>query len=405
MVEWSSMTLRVPISAACWNGISSSNQGVRTMRGAVLVLVARAPGHRVADAVDQADAAPGAVERNGHRLVRDEQGLGRHDGAAGAALRQLVLGALPVVAVFDAGQDQQVHEPFDKRRLARANRADDPDVNAAARSCGDVVKEVELLHAVSPLDLPGVVRRPVQLIFAPGRDYHRDEKAAPEKSRRSETVSIRKRPPEGPAVYPGSSTARGVTRTPKRFSVPLRSRRMLGMWRMMDQTLSTKPADDVDRGQAVEKQRYGQQRRRDDGSQGNVAGHGDDDDEHAHQTPAPRTAPSPIRMPRAVAMPRPPFSFRNSDQLWPATTARAGAGDERVAEAQPHGQPDAQPPFGRIQKQHDQRRQRPQDAHDVGRADVAAADFARMSIPAVKPPDQVAEGNGPDDVTAQSKTK
>ncbi len=122
---------------------------------AVLVLVAFRPGHGIAHAVDESARGPGAVEGNGHRLIGNEPGLGRHDGAAGAALRQLVLGALPIVAVLDAGQNQQIHESFDKRRLARANRADDADVNAAAGSRGDVVKQVELLHAVSLLDLPG----------------------------------------------------------------------------------------------------------------------------------------------------------------------------------------------------------------------------------------------------------
>lgn len=46
MVECSVMTLRVPSSAASSNGMSWSNQGVRTMRGAPSSMWPMAPGTR-----------------------------------------------------------------------------------------------------------------------------------------------------------------------------------------------------------------------------------------------------------------------------------------------------------------------------------------------------------------------
>src|SRR5690606_9810128 len=44
------------------------------------------------------------------------------------------------------GQDEEVHEPLDERRLARPDGPDDPHVNAAARAFRNVPKDVEFLH-------------------------------------------------------------------------------------------------------------------------------------------------------------------------------------------------------------------------------------------------------------------
>ena len=63
MVECSAMTFRVPISAASVMGISWSNQGVVTIRGASSSVLADGPLHHVAHAVDEphgADAPSGS---------------------------------------------------------------------------------------------------------------------------------------------------------------------------------------------------------------------------------------------------------------------------------------------------------------------------------------------------------
>jgi len=116
----------------------------------LLVLIAPRAGYGVTDAVDQPDAGPRPVELQLDRLIGDKQGLGGHDGAPGTALRELVLGPLAVVAVLDPGEDQEVHEALDEGRLSGAHRADDPDVDAASGSLGDVAEEVELFQCGVP---------------------------------------------------------------------------------------------------------------------------------------------------------------------------------------------------------------------------------------------------------------
>src|SRR5690606_35434921 len=100
--------------------------------------------------------------------------------------------------------------PFDQRRLAGAYGAHHPYVNAAARTRADVVKEVELLHALSPL---GLARRgpPSATSDIPGPgglQPRRKSGARFGAARRRSGIGERIRP-EGPAVYPGvTSTAR-----------------------------------------------------------------------------------------------------------------------------------------------------------------------------------------------------
>src|SRR5690606_33025246 len=116
--------------------------------GPRLIFVAPGAGHRVADAVHQAHPATGAlIQLQGDGLVGYEEGLGRHDGASGPALGQLVLGPLAHVGVPDLGKHQGVHEALDEGGFSGAHRSDDPDVNAASRTLGHVLKKPELFHA------------------------------------------------------------------------------------------------------------------------------------------------------------------------------------------------------------------------------------------------------------------
>src|SRR5690606_27078653 len=87
-------------------------------------------------------------EMEGNRFIGHEKGLGGHDGAAGAALGQFILGALPGVGVTDFRHDQQVHEPLYKGGFPRADRPDDAEVDAAPGALGDVLKELELFHGM-----------------------------------------------------------------------------------------------------------------------------------------------------------------------------------------------------------------------------------------------------------------
>src|SRR5690606_37478152 len=106
-------------------------------------------------AVHQPHPGPGTTPLQRHGPIAHKVGLGCHDGAPRAALGELVLGALPVIGVLDAGQDQTVHEAFDEGGLAGPHRAHYANVDAASGALGDVAEEIEFLHAVSPLNLHG----------------------------------------------------------------------------------------------------------------------------------------------------------------------------------------------------------------------------------------------------------
>ena len=84
-------------------------------RRAVLVRADGARDH-IADRVDQPDRETAlSVRADLDGLLGYEFRLRRHNGLAGAALRQLILGAFTPIDVFYVGQDELLHKPLDKR--------------------------------------------------------------------------------------------------------------------------------------------------------------------------------------------------------------------------------------------------------------------------------------------------
>ena len=94
-------------------------------------------GNQVPYAVHQPDAelcSTGQFDMGG--LLGYEFRLGSHDGAARAALWQLVGGSIPAKAIFHPGQHLGLHETLDKGRLAGAHRPHYADIDVAVRSLG-----------------------------------------------------------------------------------------------------------------------------------------------------------------------------------------------------------------------------------------------------------------------------
>ena len=85
-----------------------------------------------------------AVRGDLDRVLRDKFRLCGHDGLAGAALRQLILGPFPLVQVADVRNDQLLHKPLDESGFSRPHRPDYPDIDVAARASGNV--GVEITH-------------------------------------------------------------------------------------------------------------------------------------------------------------------------------------------------------------------------------------------------------------------
>ena len=65
------------------------------------------------------------AEPNTHGILRDELRLCSHYGSAGAALRQLIPGALPPIGVIDVRDYKGLHESFDKAGFSGPDRTDD----------------------------------------------------------------------------------------------------------------------------------------------------------------------------------------------------------------------------------------------------------------------------------------
>src|SRR5690606_8755860 len=257
-------------------------------------------------------------------------------------------------------------------------------------------KQVELLHAVSLLDLPGRGAPASTTVIRARPGLSPREKKRRRITRAARHVSLEFL--ESPALH---RRARGVDAHAE--AVFGAGQEAANVWNVPDDgpRAQDDAGRDVDRGQAVEEQGYRQQRRRDDGSEGNVARYGDDDDEDDHQRqrnerrPAHQDAQGGGHAAAALELEKQrPVVARHHGQR--------GARDEQVAEAHLEGEGHARPPFGRIQKQHDQGRHRPQDAHDVGRADVAAAAAANVDARR-DPAQQVAERDRPDDVATYQK--
>ena len=83
--------------------------------GGIPLQLAHGPGHHVAHTVDEPNGeGRTSLQRHVGGLLRHELGLRRHDGAAGAALGQLIPGPLPAVDVVDVGDDLRLHETLDE---------------------------------------------------------------------------------------------------------------------------------------------------------------------------------------------------------------------------------------------------------------------------------------------------
>ena len=116
--------------------------------GLVILLVAHGPLHHVAHAVDEPDAALSpALQRQRHRRLRDELGLGGHDGASRCRLGQLIAGAELRVLRADGGQHQLFHKLLDEGALARAHRPHHTNEDVAAGAGSYLAADCRLLDS------------------------------------------------------------------------------------------------------------------------------------------------------------------------------------------------------------------------------------------------------------------
>ena len=87
---------------------------------------------------------------NGNGVIRHKLYLCGHDCFSGAALRQCIGSARPIIFITDAGQYHQVHKFFDKRRFPRAHRPNCRDINITASPTGNVLKNIDIFHTSIP---------------------------------------------------------------------------------------------------------------------------------------------------------------------------------------------------------------------------------------------------------------
>ena len=96
--------------------------------------------HDVAHAINHFDAQGSAiVDLNGHSLVGNEFGLGGHDRLARSRLRHFVTRTLTRVSFANVGKHEGFHKAFDKGGLPGTYGADDPDIDVAARTLGNIL--------------------------------------------------------------------------------------------------------------------------------------------------------------------------------------------------------------------------------------------------------------------------
>ena len=87
------------------------------------------------------------------------------DGAAGAALGQLIPGPLPAVDVVDVGDDLGLHEPLDEGGLPGAHRTHDTDVDIPGGPGGDALIDGCICHSI-----PSLSALPADAVsYVPGR--------------------------------------------------------------------------------------------------------------------------------------------------------------------------------------------------------------------------------------------
>ena len=135
--------------------------------GRQVLILAHSAGHHIPHAVDEPHGERDPLlHADLHRLLRHELGFGGHDGAAGAALGQLIPGPVPAVAVLDIGQHLGLHKALDEGGFSGAHRPHHADVNAAAgpgrhiliNGCGLIHGPFLLLHNIlsgATLCVPG----------------------------------------------------------------------------------------------------------------------------------------------------------------------------------------------------------------------------------------------------------
>ena len=106
-----------------------------------LIILTGSAGDHIADAVNEPHRRLHAgSELHGYRLLRYEFWFRRHDGPSGSALRQLVSGSLPQVLVFHTRKNERLREPLDKSGFSGAHRTDHADVNIAACTVRNILK-------------------------------------------------------------------------------------------------------------------------------------------------------------------------------------------------------------------------------------------------------------------------
>ena len=101
--------------------------------GRQILILSHSAGHHVAYAVNKPHGERDPLlHADLHRLLRNKFGFRRHDGAAGAALRQFIPRPVPAVAIVDIGQHLGLHKPFDKGGFSGAYRTHHADIDTAA---------------------------------------------------------------------------------------------------------------------------------------------------------------------------------------------------------------------------------------------------------------------------------
>ena len=105
--------------------------------------------HHVAHTVHQTNGEPAVFSQgDGYRLLRHKLRLRRHDAAAGAALRQLVLCPLAQILILDPRDHQGLHKTLDKGGFPCSNRAHYAQHAGAAGTLGQVLIDVLLCHKI-----------------------------------------------------------------------------------------------------------------------------------------------------------------------------------------------------------------------------------------------------------------
>ena len=108
--------------------------------GGVVLHLADGALHHVSHTVDQPHGKARPVRQlDLGSLLRDELGLGGHDGPARAALGQLIPGPLLAVDVVDVGDHLGLHEPLDEGGLPGAHGAHHADVDIPSGAGGDIL--------------------------------------------------------------------------------------------------------------------------------------------------------------------------------------------------------------------------------------------------------------------------